>query len=322
MEKFELIYGILSRTASSEEENEFREWVKENDNRELFEKMQRIWQESPNVKNYRKHDAVKSFYQMDRKIQSRQMLRRKVLFTAISGVAAGIIIMLGLFNFTNFQALQSKTNEQVYFQTELGNRSLVYLPDGSKVWLNAKSELKYDSDFNVAEREVILQGEAFFDVERAEKPFVVHVNDLKVKVYGTKFNVSAYADEPVIETSLESGKVSIQNQKSEEYFIKPGELAIYDKSTSQIETKKVDPIEYSGWRDNKIYLHNEPIEVLARKLERQYNVTVGFTPATIGREIHYTGVFGNESLEEILKAISTASDLSVQKKGNHYQISQ
>lgn len=259
---------------------------------------------------------------MDKKIKSKRILKRKLLVTAISGIAAGIIIIFGLFMITNLQNLSSPAHELVHIQTELGNRSLVWLPDGSKVWLNAKSELKYDSNFNTAKREVILQGEGFFEVEKSEKPFVVHVNDLNVKVYGTAFNVSAYADEPVIQTCLESGKVSIQSHQSKEYFINPGELAIYNKSTARIETKKVDPVEYSGWRENKIYLHNEPIEVLARKLERQYNITIGFTPATIGSEIHYTGVFGNESLEEILQAISTASNLTVREEGNHYQIIQ
>jgi ferric-dicitrate binding protein FerR (iron transport regulator) len=320
MEKFELIYAILSQTASPEEELLFQELMEEGENRELFEQIKKIWAGSGQVKKYQKRDVAQAFYQLNKKIENKKVLRKQYIFTALSGVAAGIIILFGLFQLTGAGHMTSTSPAQVHFQTELGNRSVVFLPDGSKVWLNAKSDLRYDTGFNISERTVFLTGEAYFEVEKGEKPFIVDVNDFKVKVYGTKFNISAYDDDQIIHTCLETGKISIESPKSKELNLKPGELAAYNKSTSHLEVKAVDPVEYSGWRLNKIYLHNEPIDVLAKKLERKYNITIEFYPSSIGKKIHYSGVFGDENLEEILVAISTASGLRYQKKGNHYQI--
>jgi ferric-dicitrate binding protein FerR (iron transport regulator) len=320
MEKFELIYAIFSQTASPEEEFLFKELMAERKNRELFEQVKKIWAGSGEVKKFQNRDSAQAFYQINKKIENRKVLRKRYFFTALSGVAAGIIILFGLFQLTGTRHMKSSDPAQIHFQTELGNRSVVYLPDGSKVWLNAQSDLKYETGFNISDRTVFLTGEAYFEVEKGEVPFIVDVNDFKVKVYGTKFNISAYADDPIIATCLETGNISILSPKSEEFDVKPGELAVYEKSTSKLKIKTVDPDEYSGWRLNKIYLHNEPIGVLARKLERQYNITIGFTPSNIGQKIHYSGVFGNENLEEILEAISTASGLHYQKNGNHYEI--
>ncbi|MGQ8338752.1 FecR family protein [Sunxiuqinia sp. A32] len=322
MKKFELIYSILSETASSEDKKDFQNWVSDENNLELFEQIKRIWQESPKVKSYKKHHAVQSFYQMNKKIESRRQLQRRYFITTLSGIAAGLLIMFGLFKFVGTEMLQPETTQLVHMQTDLGNRTLVYLPDGSKVWLNAKSDLKYASNFDASTRDVFLQGEGYFEVEKDTKPFIVHANDFKVKVYGTKFNVSAYNDDRLVQTCLESGKVSLQEKDGKEYFIKPGELALFDKTSTELKIKKVDPREYTGWMENKLYLHNEPIGILAKKLERQYKVTIGFTPSNIGEKIHYTGVFGNESLEEILDAIAVASELRYKKEGTHYQIIQ
>ena len=322
MEKFELIYAVFAETASPEEKLLFEELMHEEENRILFEQLKKIWIESKNVKKYRKHDAVNAFFQMDRKIKQKRMLRKQFVATALSGIAAGIIIVFGLFRLTSFQQISSNHTAQVCFQTTIGNRSMVFLPDGTKVWLNAQTNLKYGADFNISERNVELSGEGYFEVQKGEKPFIVNINDLKVKVYGTKFNISAYADDPVIATCLETGKVSILKPNSKESYLKPGELALYERSTSQLEIQTVNPEGYTGWRLNKIYLNNEPLVSLARKLERQYNITIGFSPANIGSEIHYSGMFGNESLDEILEAISTASGLRYQKQENHYQIIQ
>lgn len=322
MKKFELFYAILTQTATSEEKLLFEELMSDAANKRLFEQLKKIWLESAELKTYQMHDVAKSFYQMQQKIQNRKLQRKRYITTSLSGIAAGIIILFGLFKLSGSQHLPFDSFQQVHFQTEFGNRSVVHLPDGSKVWLNAQSDLRYNAGFNVSDRSVFLSGEAYFEVAKGEKLFVVDVNDLKVKVYGTKFNVSAYDDDPVIQTCLETGKISIHDPKSKEYEAKPGELVLYEKSTKEFKIKSVNPEEYAAWRMNKLYMHNEPLHVLAKKLERKYNINIEFKPSTLGDKIHYTGVFGNENLEEILEAITMASRLKYQKNGNHYQIIQ
>lgn len=228
--------------------------------------------------------------------------------------------MTGLF--TLYSNLFNKTAAEtsVMVQTELGNRSFVVLPDSSKVWLNSKSQIRYQANFGKTNRKVFLTGEGFFDVTHHNKPFIVNVNEFEILVHGTRFNVSAYPDEKKIYTSLESGKISIQKDEKEDLRIEPGQLVIYDKSTSTFNLNKVNVSEYSSWRQNEMYMHAEALQVLVNKLERKYNIEIVFVPEKLGTNIHYSGVFTDENIEEILDAISIASDLTYTKKGNRYTI--
>ena len=103
-------------------------------------------------------------------------------------------------------------------------------------------------------------------------------------------------------------------------MVKPGELITYEKENAQFSKQRVNPEEYSGWRQNLIYLHNESLENLSRKLERRYNIKISFKPEDLGESVHYTGTFSNENIEEVLDAISIASGLEFTKKDSLYTI--
>lgn len=130
----------------------------------------------------------------------------------------------------------------VQYYAELGRREQVTLPDGSKVWLNSGSTLIYPSTFAMAERGVYLNGEGFFEVTKdAEHPFVVNTRFLKMRVLGTTFNISAYPDDKQVKTTLETGalKVSLQNDTTISYYLKPDDQLVYIPSSNKVECFKV-----------------------------------------------------------------------------------
>lgn len=150
--------------------------------------------------------------------------------------------------------------------------------------------------------------------------FVVDVKDFQIKVYGTKFNVSAYNEDPEVLTVLQQGSIGINSPGMKEIKLEPGQMATFQKKEKQFSLSDVNPREYSSWTSNKMYLHEENMGALVRKLERKFNVEIEFYPENIAREIHYSGVFDVENIEEILDAISLASELNYKKEGNHYLI--
>jgi transmembrane sensor len=317
-DKVEIIYSFLSGTSTEEEMLLFNELMEQKEDRLLFEQLQKIWEETPNVKKYKEYDSKRAFYELSKRIETNRKLKRRYIIATISGIAASILLIFGLWGLTK---LQEENNQAVItFKTETGNRSELVLPDGSKVWLNAQTQINYSSDFGKSNRNVSLSGEAYFDVSHSNKPFIVDVKDFKVKVHGTKFDVSAYPDDKYIRTSLESGKISIKREGKDELIVNPGQLIKYERKTSTFQTGTVDPEKYSAWRSNKMYLDNELIIELTKKLERQYNVIISFVPESLGNNIHYSGVFTNENITEVLDAISIASGLKYTKKDNNYTI--
>ncbi|HKJ43035.1 MAG TPA: FecR domain-containing protein [Sunxiuqinia sp.] len=317
---FELFYAILSDTASPEEHARFDGLMGDEETKRLFDQTKRIWNESSKAKAGKTYDSRRALFEMKQKIQRKRSIKKRYLSIAVISAAASILLMLGLFNLIDLSQSGREDQSIVSFQTELGNRSCVVLPDSTKVWLNAKSKIYYSSNFGKSDRTVTLKGEGFFDVTHSAQPFIVNVNDFKITVHGTKFNVSAYSEDQKILTSLERGKISIEKKGKQDIVVKPGQLVIYNKKSAKFEVKQVDVSQYSAWRENKMYLHAEPLDDLAAKLERKFNIQIHFTPTRLGEDLHYSGVFSDENVEEVLDAISIASDLQYTKNGNQYNI--
>ncbi|MDX8339397.1 FecR domain-containing protein [Draconibacterium sp. IB214405] len=158
-----------------------------------------------------------------------------------------------------------------------GNHSTITLSDGTKVWLNAGSRLIYPSRFLDKNREVMLLGEAFFEVSKMEdKPFTVKTPDIEVHVLGTKFNVSAYPDENVAHTVLTEGSVEISH-KSQGVFDRnivliPGQLAAYNKQNSSTNIYDVETEYFTSWKEGYLTFTNSDLNRVVKKLERYYNI--------------------------------------------------
>ena len=185
-----------------------------------------------------------------------------VLFIPVFLLSAYLFIQQGQ---GNVRTLAVRTNPGVV--------SAFDLPDGSKVWLNANSELRYPSDFNADTRTVELTGQGYFEVTKnAHKPFIVKADkDYSVEVLGTSFNVSAYKDESMIETTLVEGSVKlnvVSGGKRMTQMLKPNEKAEYQKGAGKIKVFGVNTEYDTAWKNGEIIFRNHPMD------KKRWNVII------------------------------------------------
>ena len=215
-----------------------------------------------------------------------------------------LIIGLGFYFLSTFTA-----DENFYVaEAPLGQKAKVELPDGSTVWLNSGSNIRYSSNFNQKNRNIELDGEAFFEVEKnTGKPFIVHTSSLDVKVTGTRFNVNAYADEPIVETSLVEGKVNVQlNDGNKNYQLTPGNVLAYSKTTREITSHQLNEEATISWKENRLIFINDDFSKLARKIEKWYNVKVVYNPDEFSKNKLTVKLFEGEQLNQLLEIIESA----------------
>lgn len=203
-----------------------------------------------------------------------------------------------------------------------GKRSEITLADGTHIWLNSGSQLSYPSRFKTNSREVYLTGEAFFDVTAdANKPFYVMTRDFKIKVLGTKFNVSSYSEDRTIQTVLLKGKVSAGKNKlfAETIDLYPGERIVYDKEGDSIAKGKVDVQLYTSWINGYLIFDNEPTTEVFKKLERYYNQRIISSGELSGNT--FSGKLDlKDNIKDVLENISFASSVKVTEENGSFII--
>lgn len=161
-------------------------------------------------------------------------------------------------------------------RTPRGGQYQVTLADGTEVWLNAASSIRFPTAFVESQRLVEIEGEVFFDVQKdTGKPFVVKSDNQQVTVLGTQFSVMAYPDEDGIKTSLIEGKVSV-NIAGTGYALKPGERSVYNIAKKQVRKESFDPDEILAWQEGYFMFNEEGIEHVMRKIARWYDVEVEY----------------------------------------------
>lgn len=207
-----------------------------------------------------------------------------------------------------------------------GKTSELLLPDGTKVFLNAGSRLVYPEIFVGKTREVFLVGEAFFDVKRDEDhPFIVQVDELRIRVLGTKFNLSAYPADNVVETVLAEGKV-LMEQNNAGLFDKaiemaPNQLASFDRTTKKTIIKTVDTDNFILWTAGMLKFESTDLNRITKQLERYYNIRFQFSDPMLGA-LRISGKLELKGgKEEICERIASVASVKIVKRGdNLYEI--
>jgi ferric-dicitrate binding protein FerR (iron transport regulator) len=190
----------------------------------------------------------------------------------------------------------------------------VTLPDGSNIWLNHSSSLKYPSVFRDNTRSVELKGEGYFEVvPNSKKPFIVTAGEIQIKATGTTFNIMAYPDEGRIETSLINGRVELQLKESNRKVMsllkmKPNDLAIFQKSNNKIYTRTIDDDRYFSWKDGKLVFNKEPIGEVVKKLSRWFNVDIQVKDPEL-LDLTFTATFVHETLPQVMELITLVSPI-------------
>jgi len=212
----------------------------------------------------------------------------------------------GVYNFHR-GSLPDSSNTYTEVHVPCGERSQVILSDGTKVWLNSGTILKFPLVFNSKKRNVFLKGEAFFDVSKnTKKPFIVNAGQMNIQVFGTRFDVCAYTDDHEFSATLEKGMItatSMLTGTGEKLQLKPGEQVVFNFDTKKITRKMVDTELYTSWKEDMLHFKNAGFSDVIKKMERWYGVKITVDESAKFNK-YYNMTIKTESLREMLNLLS------------------
>lgn len=239
-------------------------------------------------------------YQRIMKQLRRRRIRRWVMYGA--AILIPLVLFVGLFMQVDSRVnlLSEVEYDEVYVPN--GERMQVLFQDGSKVHLNSGSRIRYPKQFGLSERRVQLEGEAWFEVAKnRNRPFVVDLSCLDVRVLGTTFDVKAYPDEEAIFVALESGSVELKSKTLKNLLLKPGEKAFYNRASGRCEVARSRNVAaYSAWRRNVLVFKDAPLLDVMGTLSRTYNIAFTLVDST-ALQYTYTLTTDSASLPAVLK---------------------
>ncbi len=269
-------------------------------------------------KGYADSTNMKSLHPTFEKIQYQILLeekrnqKKRNIWNYYRQVAAVLIPLIAISASLYFFTRPSQTNAQVWLEINVpeGARIEFLLPDSTSGWLNSGAKLKYPAEFT-RNRKVELIGEAFFKVKhRDHSDFTVGVKDMDIKVLGTEFNVSAYANEAVTEVVLKEGKVEINGTNAAfNHTLQPGEKISYNHETRSVNSTAVDPNVYSAWTNGYLVIDNEPLLQAAKKLERWYSAEILIQDEAL-KNFRFKATFQDETLDEVLRFIAITTPIT------------
>jgi ferric-dicitrate binding protein FerR (iron transport regulator) len=237
----------------------------------------------------------------------------------VYSIAASFILLMVLGAFTLYLLGVFPTDSQGIIWTEnvtqIGQKLVLSLPDGSDITLNGGSKLRYPQKFEAQIRDVYLEGEAFFNiVHDSSKPFIVHTNNISTTVLGTKFDVRAFSNSDEISVSLVEGKVKVTNKEKNgikgNIVLKPSQKLVYNSTNDVSEVKGFDYLQEVGWKDNILVFDDEPLEKVFTRLELAYGIKFELNNKNKSYEkIKITTKFENSTLSTVNEVIKKLTGL-------------
>lgn len=330
----ELLSKCISGQASDTEYEEAWYWVhKSEDNAKYYESLNKAWIAGNLPSPIDQKIVKRAWTKVQKSINKRRgkliSFKRKMFFT-IPRVAAILVLafLSGYFvnNFIKKEVLNYEAVSEIVFEAPQGFQSSVILSDGSKIRLNAATRIKYFNNYGKSNRDIYLDGEAYFEVAKnATLPFNVKVGGIIVKAVGTKFNIRGYSEDAEIITTLVEGKVGVRksgiSEKETKTFLKPNQQAIYIKDdASRMEYLKNSNTEHfidaeniivvdnvnteitTSWKQQNLQLQSESFSNLIKQLERRFNIKILLKDGELGK-YKITGTIENLGAEQTFKAL-------------------
>lgn len=355
----DFIHDYFSDPNRKEIESQVLEWLKDKENNKRFSELYGIWQSTCLANPEKRYDVEEAWHDIKNKIPLHQ--RKKApgfsaeTITNIRKffVAASVILFisaLGLWGIIQYK-IRHRPLQYTEYTVPYSSMSKVILPDSSTVWINAGSTIKYNSDFGFKNRDVLLTGEAFFNVAKDPNlPFDVKLRKISFRAIGTKFNIKAYSEDPYIEAIVEEGKIQLhgitqKNHKNsvpvylaaKQKLVIPRAGILTDAGTGQNPTQnqpvnqnssvtqkaEINYTIYSdinteipiSWKEENWIIDRERFEDFAVLLQRRYNVKIIFADESL-KDFTFSGVIKNETLEQMLKAIYLTTPIEYEIEGN------
>lgn len=325
----ELIGRKLSGEATEAELNELdRLLAADEEARARYKLMQQFWEQHDDINQAAIEESLKKTLAQLELSPSTQLMQlpyknKKFNYKTLFKIAAAVIIVAGVADWlmlnTTSKSSSAENKTLVEKQNTKGVKSTIELADGSKIWLNADSKIQYPKVFAANTREVYLNGEAFFEVAKnPAKPFIIHLANGTIRVLGTSFNVRAYDNEKVVETSVSTGKVAFipkyktSEKQQDTVFLTHDKKVRYLFVAEKVLTESTLAEEDKAWTEGKLIFKAMTFEEIAVVLERSFGKKIVFMAGNM-KGVRLTGSFENNSLEEIMYYLSRTKEF-------HYKI--
>lgn len=317
-----LLRKFYEGKCSSEEAAEVLQWFKEGEKEETLRQLSAYWEELPDATQHINHNASSILQNIHARIKDEEAIHTLTRPSSTKHgipswlkVAAIVFICFGL-SWSAYMWIANPGIEppatMVNREVDKGQKLTMMLSDGSKVTLNAESRLSYPANFDPDKREVILEGEAFFEVARDEnRPFSIVTKDIKTTVLGTSFNIKAYKDDSTVSVAVATGKVKV-NRPSDihhTYFLEPGKALFYQQKQNSFTVNAYDAQELMAWKEGVLVFKDATLQEVKQMLERWYGVHISIAGKPQDNW-QYSGVFDQQSLENILLSISYVKHFS------------
>lgn len=308
-----ILDAYLTGKATAEERSELEEWVK------LSKENIRYFQETRNIRQVLEPPFDPS--EIDVFVAERNMLRNiactkrrftRTLLIYWQRVAAVLVLPLLLVSIWLLLEKNESASEIIEYQeikSPHGTFSAINLPDGTDVWLNGGSSLRYPLKFKKGERKVFLSGEGYFEVRSdKENPFIVKTNQITLKATGTAFNIEAYKNDSVTAVTMVNGKINVSFGESSPVEMIPGERAFFNYQSKQCRIIKTDPYKWYAWKDGLMIFRDDPLWYVFKRVGQTFNVNIELKDSSLANA-PYRATFENESLDEILRLLKMSAPI-------------
>lgn len=306
-EHWEKIAGKLQGELTNEEAAEFSQIISDNIHLREFEKVQIIHDDLSKTGAIPLEGKVESWVKVERGIKTQQLRWMK----SVLKYAAIVVMAFIAGNLLKPSLPSDKEIRYSEITVPFGQMSQIKLSDGTKIWLNSGTTLRYPERFAENSRSVSIEGEAFFEVAKmAHKPFTVNTTEMNIEVLGTSFNLSSYKEDATTKVTLVEGKVSVRDNTGKTIAqLIPGQMAVKNKQTNTLDISNVQTAFYSAWIEGKIYFDDEPLDQIAVKLERWFNVEITFANQQL-KSHRFTGtILRNKPVDQIMQALELLSPI-------------
>jgi len=243
------------------------------------------------------------------------------MFSKVAAILIIPLLIAGIWYFIDSRSPYRNMDASgwITVSSPVGSTVKTILPDSTVIWQNAGSIIKYPRDYTKRNRQVALSGEAFFAVHADRlHPFYVRTNHLQVKVTGTRFDVSSYADDESTTVVLEKGKVGIQNlvnPKNPSYSLSPGMCYSYSEKEHKTVVKNVEVKKYTSWKDGKLIFRDDPLSEVCKQLRRWYNAEIEIADSNGELLSHpFTMTIETETLTQVMDDLCQAAPVSYKVK--------
>lgn len=299
------IAAYLTGNCTEEERAWLQDWALASPkNRQMLQQAERAWMQSDQAQLLPDHyDVELAWNQVAQKLETRKRSQRIVTLRQYAAAAAVLLLLSLMFWW------QKSSSEPAYVQIETQDFQADFLlPDGSRVWLNEYSSLRYAEAFET--RDVHLEGEAFFEVRRNETlPFRVLSRDVTTQVLGTSFNVRAYSQQTSVEVAVRSGKVQVQ-ANSEQVILEAGEAARYQNASQALLFEKAADANADAWKTGLLRFEDHSLLQVVQILQRQFDTVIQLENNAL-ENCRFTGAFEDASLDEVLQVLAFGLNLEL-----------